>query len=112
MMRRRVVLPQPDGPTSAPTSPRASAIAMSRRTSSRSPAAVRYALRRMRTSSRPEPPAGCASFKGLHQENLDGQNHRHEGERVGEDAGHVEQLEGDADLEPDAVRPAEQFDDQ
>src|SRR5215204_6731134 len=106
MIRSIVVLPQPDGPTSAPTSPRLSAITTSRSTSRRSPAAVRYAFRRMLTSSRPKPPAGCASFKGLHQKDLDRQYDRYEGERIGEDACDVEQLEGDANLESDAVRPA------
>src|SRR6266852_6337609 len=111
MIRSIVVLPQPDGPTRAPTSPAPSQKAMSWSTSRRAPEAVLYAFRATRTSSRPKSPAGCASFKGLHQQNLDRQHDGDEGERVGQDTCHIEQLERNANLESDAVRPAEQLDD-
>ena len=52
------------------------------------------------------------SFKRLHQEGFDHQHDGDEGESIGQDAGHVEQLERDPDLEADAVRTAEQFDDE
>src|SRR5690348_7139242 len=110
MMRSIVVLPQPDGPTKAPTCPRASEKERSRSTSREPPDAASYDLRWMCTSSRSEPPAGCASFKGLHQQGFDRQYDDYERQRIGENAGHVEQLEGDADLESDAVGAPEQFD--
>ena len=52
------------------------------------------------------------SFKRLHQKRFDRQHDGDEGESIGQDTGHVEQLECDADLEADAVRPPEQLDDQ
>src|ERR1700741_623461 len=109
-MRSIVVLPQPDGPTKAPTSPWPSAKATSRSTSARSPEADRNAFRTMRTSSRSESPTGRASFKGLHQEGFDRQHHGGEAQRIGEDSCHIEQLERNTDLESDAVRPSQQFD--
>jgi hypothetical protein len=51
------------------------------------------------------------SFKRLHQECFDHQHDGHEGERVGEDARDIEQLERDPDLEPDPVGTAQQLDD-
>src|SRR5215216_475660 len=99
MIRSIVVLPQPDGPTRAHTSPGARESEISRSTSRDSPEAVRYALRAIRSSSRPASPAGRASFKGLHQQDLDRQDHGDEGERIGQDTCHIEQLEGNADLE-------------
>src|SRR5215471_9403638 len=112
MMRSIVVLPQPDGPTSTPTSPWRSEKATLPRTSRQSPAAVRYAFRATRTSSGPDPPLVRASFKGLHQQDLNCQYHGDEGERIGQDTCHIEQLEGNADLESDPVRPPQQFDHQ
>src|SRR5262249_8227062 len=82
-----VVLPQPEGPNSTPTSRSASVKPKSCRSSSRSPAAAVNALRLMRTSSRPASPAGCASFNGLHQDGFDQENDDHESERIGKDAG-------------------------
>src|SRR5450759_2094881 len=111
-MRSVVVLPQPDGPTSAPTSLWRCVKARSRKMSSRPPDAAVNALRVMRTLRGPGSPAGRASFKGLHQEGFDRENDDNECQRIGKDARHVKQLEGDADLEADAVRPAEQFDDE
>ena len=52
------------------------------------------------------------SFKRLHQEGFDRQHDGDEGESIGQDAGDVEQLERDPDLEADAVRTPEQLDDE
>src|SRR5262245_39738703 len=112
MMRRRVVLPQPDGPTSAATSPCPRLKASSPSTWSVPPAAARNDFFLMATSSRSRTPAGDMSFKRLHQEGFDCQHHGDEGESIGQDAGHVEQLEGDPDLEADAIGTPEQLDDQ
>src|SRR6185436_11226653 len=112
MIRSMVVLPQPEGPTKAPTSPWPSSKAKSRSTSRRSPAAVRKALRVMRTSSRPQAPTGRMSFKGLHQEGFDHQQDRDEDQGIGENTCHVEQLKRNADLKTHAVRPPEQLDHQ
>src|SRR6266571_855312 len=112
MIRNSVVLPQPEGPTSAPTSPLRSVSESSPSTWSSPPEAARKNFRLMLTSSRPGTPAGDMSFNGLHQERFDHQHDGDEGESIGEDARHVEQLECDPDLEPDPIRPSQQFDDQ
>src|SRR5712691_1016022 len=112
MIRNSVVLPQPDGPTSAPTSPLRSESASSLSTWSWPPDAERKNFCLMLTSSRPGTPAGDMSFKRLHQEGFDHEHDGDEGESIGQDARHVEQLERDPDLEPDPVRPSQQFDDQ
>src|SRR5215472_8571769 len=111
-IRSIVVLPQPDGPTKAPTSPWVKVNATSHRTSASSPEADRNAFRPMRTSSRSESPTGRASFKGLHQKRFDRQHDGCEAQRIGEDSCHIEQLERNTDFEPDAVRPSEQLDDE
>ena len=90
MILRSVVLPEPDGPTSAVTSPGASAKAMSARMSLRSPAALRKAFRLIETSTGPASPARCMSFKGLHHPCFDHQHDRDEAQTVGENAGDVE----------------------
>ena len=46
------------------------------------------------------------SFKRLHQERFDHQHDGDEGESIGQDTRHVEQLERDPDLEADAIRAA------
>src|SRR5262249_53067062 len=109
-IRSIVVLPQPEGPTNAPTSPSASRNATSRSTSAPSPAADTKALRTMRTSSRSESPAGRASFKGLHQEGFDRQHDGGEAQRIGQDSCHIEELERNTDLESDPVGPSQQLD--
>src|SRR6266404_4622846 len=106
-----VVLPHPEGPTSTPISPRSRPKITSRKTSARSPETATKAFRMMRTSSRPESPAGRASLKGLHQQRVDREDDSNEGHGVGQNTCHVEQLECNSDLKPDAVRSAEQFDD-
>src|ERR1700757_2654320 len=111
-IRSIVVLPHPDGPTNAPTSPWASVKATSCGTSARAPDADRNAFRTMRTSSRSESPTGRASFKGLHQKGFDRQHDGGEAQRIGEDSCHIEQLERNPDLESDAVRPAQQLDEE
>ena len=105
-----VVLPHPEGPTRTPINPRSRQKVTSRKTSARSPETAAKALRAMRTSSRPESPAGRASLKGLHQQSVDREDDSNEGHGVGQNTRHVEQLERDSDFKPDAVRPAEQFD--
>src|SRR4029077_19033986 len=109
MMRKSVVLPQPDGPTSAPTSPLPRPNVKRSSTCSSPPVAARNDLRVIATSSRPGAPAGDMSFKRLHQERFDHQHDGDEGESIGQDFGHVEQLEGHPDLEADPVRAPEQF---
>src|SRR5215470_5138326 len=109
-IRSSVVFPHPDGPTSATTSPRRRLNTSSPSTCSFPPAAARKDFCLMLTSSRPRAPAGDMSFKRLHQKRFDCQHDGDEGESIGQDAGDVEQLEGDPDLETDTVRPPEQFD--
>src|SRR5437016_4812124 len=112
MIRSSVVLPQPDGPTSAPTSPLLSVSASPLSTLSSPPDAARKDLCLMLTSSRPGTPAGDMSFNGLHQKRFDHQHDGDEGESIGEDAGDIEQLERNPDLEPHPVRSSQQLDDQ
>src|SRR5215472_16415443 len=107
MMRSSVVLPQPDGPTSAATSPLASEKESSPRTCRLLPEAARKNFCLMPTSSLPGTPAGDMSFKRLHQECFDHQHDGHEGERIGEDARDVKQLERDPDLDPDPMGTAQ-----
>ena len=61
----------------------------------------------MTMSSRSRTPAGDVSFKRLHQKGFDCKHDGDEGESIGQDTGHVEQLECDADLEAHAVGPPE-----
>src|ERR1700681_2832338 len=112
MMRKSVVLPQPEGPTSAATSPFAREKLSSPNTCRLSPEAARKNFCLMQTSSRPGTPAGDMSFKRLHQECFDHQHDGEEGKGIGEDARHVEQLKRDPDFEPDPVGTAEQLDDE
>src|SRR5919205_3551460 len=111
-IRSSVVFPHPDGPTSAATSPRRRLNTSSPSTWSFPPEAARKDFCLMLTSSRPRAPAGDMSFKRLHQKRFDCQHDGDEGESIGQDAGHVEQLERDPDLEAHAVGPSEQFYDQ
>src|ERR1700693_1462581 len=113
MMRNSVVLPQPEGPTSAATSPLARVKASSPNTCGLSPEAPRKNSCLMQTSSRPASgclgtPAGDMSFKRLHQECFNHQHDGDEGDGIGQEARDIEQLERDPDLEPDPVGPAEQ----
>src|SRR3979409_1971294 len=112
MMRSNVVLPHPEGPTSAPTSPLPSEKARPSMTRKVPPVAALYALCVMATSSRGRPPAGDMSFKRLHQERFDHQHHGDEGESIGENPGDVEYLERRPDLEADPVGAPEQLDDE
>src|SRR5882757_5077213 len=107
MMRNNVVLPHPDGPTSAPTSPLPSEKVSPSITRKVPPVAALYAFCLIATSSRSRTPAGDMSFKRLHQERFDHQHDGDEGESIGEYLGHVEQLECDPDFEPHAVGPPE-----
>src|SRR3982074_1154118 len=117
MMRRSVVLPHPDGPTSAATSPLPSAKLSSPNTCRLSPEAARKNFCLIQTSSRLDSgrlgtPAGDMSFKRLHQECFDHQHDGDEGKGIGQDTRDVEELERDPDLEPDPVGTSEQFDDE
>src|SRR5437879_2073444 len=112
MMRSSVVLPHPDGPTSAPTSPLASVSASPLRTCSLPPAAAWKDFCLIATSSRPGTPAGDMSFKRLHQERFDHEHDSDEGQSIGQYFRYVEQLERDPDFEAHAVGPPEQFDDE
>src|SRR5690606_21541990 len=76
------------------------------------PSADRNVFSAMSTLSGTLAPAGCMSFKRLHQKEFDEEHDRHEGQRVGQDRSDVEELEIEMDLEADAVRAAEQFDHQ
>src|SRR5262245_10788175 len=95
-MRSSVVLPQPDGPTSAATSPPARLKPSSPSTLSFPPDAARKDFCLMLTSSRLRTPAGDVSFKRLHQKRFDCQHDGDEGESIGQDAGDVEQQIGRA----------------
>src|SRR5689334_23328566 len=97
-MRSIVVLPQPEGPTKAATSPAASPKFMSRSTSCRAPAALTNTLRAMVTLSKAYPPAEGAFFERLHKKGFDEEHDDHEGQRVGQDLGDVKKLKGNADL--------------
>src|SRR6202162_2715048 len=108
MMRNSVVLPQPEGPTSAATSPLAGVNPSCANTCGLSPEAARKNFCWMQTSSLPGTPAGDMSFKRLHQECFDHQHDGDEGDGIGQEARDIEQLERDPDLEPDPVGPAEQ----
>src|SRR5262249_60276898 len=108
-IRSSVVLPHPDGPTSAATSPLRRLNTSSPSTSSFPPEAARKDFCLMLTSSRPRAPAGDISFKRLHQKGFDCQHDGDEGESIGQDAGDVEQLKRDPDLEADTVRPPYEF---
>src|ERR1700686_5547445 len=117
MMRKSVVLPHPDGPTSAATSPLASPNVSSPKTCRLSPEAARKNFCLMQTSTRPASgflgtPAGDMSFKRLHQECFDHQHDGDEGDGIGQEARDIEQLERDPDFEPDPVGTAEQLDDE
>src|SRR5262249_4444884 len=109
-IRSSVVLPQPDGPTSAATFPLPRLNASSPSTWSFPPEAARKDFCLMLTSSRSRAPTGDMSFKRLHQERFDCQHDGDEGESIGQDARDVEQLERNPDLEADAVRTPEQLD--
>src|SRR5712675_1977945 len=104
MIFSMVLLPQPEGPTNTPTSPAPSVKLRPVMASCCSPAAFVNVLRAISTSSCTGPPPRQPRLERLHQEGLDGEHHRHETERIGEQAWNVEQLESDADLETDAVR--------
>src|SRR5437764_6094863 len=108
--RSGVVFPQPDGPTSAASSPLRRLNTSSPSTWSFPPEAARKDFCLMLTSSRPRAPAGDMSFKRLHQKRFDCQYDGDEGESIGQDARDVEQLERDPDLEANAVRTPEQLD--
>src|ERR1019366_2796635 len=117
MMRSSVVLPQPEGPTSAATSPLARVKPSSPNTCRLSPEAARKNFRLMQTSSCPASgclgtPAGDMSFKRLHQECFDHQHDSDEGDGIGQEARDIEQLERDPDFEPDPVGAAQQLDDE
>src|SRR5262245_22392193 len=112
MIRRIVVLPQPDGPTRQTNYQYPRTKQISRRTSKRSPDAAVNALCVIRTLRCPVSPAECASFNGLHHCGFDNENDGYKCERVSKNKRHVKQLKGHADLKSYAIRAPEQFDDE
>src|SRR5262245_34544877 len=112
MIRSSVVLPHPEGPTSAPTSPLPSEKVRPSMTRRVPPVAALKALCLTETSSRPRSPTGDMSFNWLHQERFDHQHDGDEGESISENSGHVEQLERGPNLEAHPVGTPEQLDDQ
>ena len=74
---RIVVLPQPEGPISAPNDPASRRSARPRTTSTGVPSADIKLFASMRSSSGLTSPAVCASFKRLHHEAFDHQ-HKHD----------------------------------
>src|SRR4029077_6693978 len=107
MIRSKVVLPQPEGPSSAQISPSRKLKFTSCRTTRVCPEAVRSALRAMETSSSMRrPPTRDMPLDRLHNESFNRQHETDKGKRVGQEPRHVEQLESYADLEADAVRAA------
>src|SRR5262245_46746463 len=110
MIRNSVVLPQPEGPTRAPTSPLPSEKVRPSMTRRVPPVAALKALCLTETSSRPRSPTGDMSFNWLHQERFEHQHHGDEGESIGENSGHVEQLERGSDLEAHSAGAPEQLD--
>ena len=68
---RIVVLPQPEGPISAPNDPASSRSSRPRMTSTGVPSADRKVFASMRSSSGAASPADCASFKRLYQKAFD-----------------------------------------
>src|SRR3984957_1066239 len=107
---RIVVLPQPEGPISAPNDPASSRSFKPLITSTGMPSADRKTFASMRSSSGAASPADCASFKRLYQKAFD---HEHEGDerdRIAQYPGHVEQREGRAQHEAHAVGASDQLD--
>src|SRR5262245_36229855 len=111
-MRSVVLLPQPEGPSRQANSPCRTSKERPRSAAIETPSADLNVFSAMSTLSGTAAPTGCMSFKGLHHKEFDEEHDRYEGERVGEDAGNVEELEEGVDLEADAVRAAEQLDHQ
>src|SRR3974377_2429766 len=85
MMRNSVVLPHPEGPTSAPASAPPSANHTSAMTLACRPSAPENSFEAMSTSSSILSPARHASLEGLHDEGFDTEHERHEGQRIGEE---------------------------
>src|SRR3569833_4492726 len=76
------------------------------------PAALTKLLPLISTSSCTEPPPRYANFERLNEHSLDHQHDGGEAQGIRQQQRDIEQLECDADLETDAVRPAEQLCDQ
>lgn len=111
-MRISVDLPQPDGPTGAATSPSRSSNATFSSAACGSPARAAKRLALIAIPGGTRAPARDTSFERLDHDDLDQQHDRDEGRRIGEKQRDVEQLEGDIHLKADAVRAADQFDDE
>src|SRR6202048_262356 len=106
---RIVVLPQPEGPISAPNDPASSRSSRPRTTSTGVPSADIKTFASMRSSSGAASPADCASFKRLHQKTFDHQHKCDEGDRIAQYFGHVEQRECRTQHEPHAIRAPDQL---
>src|SRR3984893_7399841 len=107
---RIVVLPQPEGPISAPNDPASSRSSRPRTTSTGVPSADRKVFASMRSSSGVASPADCASFKRLYQKAFDHKHQHDEGYGITQYLGHVEQRECRTQYEPHAVRASDQLD--
>src|SRR5450631_4047113 len=107
---RIVVLPQPEGPISAPNEPASSRSFRPRTTSTGVPSADRKVFASMRSSSGAASPADCASFKRLYQKAFDHKHKNDEGGRIAQYLGHVEQRECRTQDEPYAIRASDQLD--
>src|ERR1700730_15347978 len=109
---RIVVLPQPEGPISAPNDPASSRSSRPRTTSTGVPSADRKVFASMRSSSGAASPADCASFKRLYQQAFDHELKHDEGDRIAQYPGHVEQRECRTEHESHPVRASDQLDHQ
>src|SRR5260221_1382743 len=110
LILRIVVLPHPEGPTSAPNDPASSRSSKPRTTSTGVPSADRKVFASMRSSSGAASPADCASFKRLHQKAFDHKHQNDARDRIAKYPGHVEQREWRTQDEPYAVRTSDQLD--
>src|SRR3984957_13308529 len=107
---RIVVLPQPEGPISAPNDPASSRTFKPLITSTGVPSADRKLFASMRSSSGAASPAVCASFKRLYQKAFDHEHEHDEADRIAQYPGHVEQRECRTQHKPYAVWASEQLD--
>jgi len=112
MIRSSVVLPQPDGPTIAPTFPSSSVNATSRNASRFHAVSAEIRLRLHDDFKPRETANGRHYVQGPHHESLDRQHDDDEGKRISEQQSHIEKLERDVDLEADPIGAAQQLDDQ
>src|SRR5215472_5119417 len=92
-----------------PVSPSLSVNVISLSTAWRSPAALLNALLATSTSSCTGTPPGQLDFKGLNQDGFDDEHDGPKAQRISKQERDIEELEGHADFETDAVRPPQQL---